>query len=218
MNVPREANRAEAKKRRRLSIELFEILGPPAVKTEPKKNFFRLRAEAEPFRRVGAQDDLGDEARPRLSSGRRETAVPDIRHESERLSPNIALRASRRHDRARGPFARAWRYGDLNECGWGTWIRTKINGVRVRCSTVELSPNGPRGEAARRADLKRGLAPVNMIAAVRPPIAAFFPNVRAHAGKTRALAFAPALLHFRRSAMRVVVRETETGGAAARME
>lgn len=25
--------------------------------------------------------------------------------------------------------------------GWGTWIRTKINGVRVRCSTVELSPN-----------------------------------------------------------------------------
>src|SRR6185312_1402777 len=26
--------------------------------------------------------------------------------------------------------------------GWGTWIRTKIDGVRVRCSTVELSPNG----------------------------------------------------------------------------
>ena len=25
--------------------------------------------------------------------------------------------------------------------GWGTWIRTKINGVRVRCSTIELSPN-----------------------------------------------------------------------------
>ncbi len=24
--------------------------------------------------------------------------------------------------------------------GWETWIRTKINGVRVRCSTVELSP------------------------------------------------------------------------------
>jgi hypothetical protein len=24
--------------------------------------------------------------------------------------------------------------------GWGTWIRTKIDGVRVRCSTVELSP------------------------------------------------------------------------------
>jgi hypothetical protein len=24
--------------------------------------------------------------------------------------------------------------------GWGTWIRTKVNGVRVRCSTVELSP------------------------------------------------------------------------------
>lgn len=25
--------------------------------------------------------------------------------------------------------------------GWGTWIRTKILGVRVRCSTVELFPN-----------------------------------------------------------------------------
>src|SRR5438876_8038032 len=26
--------------------------------------------------------------------------------------------------------------------GWGTWIRTKIDGVRVRSSTVELSPSG----------------------------------------------------------------------------
>src|SRR5664279_64535 len=31
--------------------------------------------------------------------------------------------------------------GSFSECGWGTWIRTKILGVRVRCSTVELSPN-----------------------------------------------------------------------------
>ena len=29
-------------------------------------------------------------------------------------------------------------------CGWGTWIRTKINGVRVRRSTVELFPNAIR--------------------------------------------------------------------------
>src|ERR1700730_5357991 len=28
----------------------------------------------------------------------------------------------------------------LEKLGWGTWIRTKIDGVRVRCSTVELSP------------------------------------------------------------------------------
>jgi hypothetical protein len=27
--------------------------------------------------------------------------------------------------------------------GWGTWIRTKIDGVRVRDSSVELSPTGP---------------------------------------------------------------------------
>src|SRR6185437_14057609 len=30
----------------------------------------------------------------------------------------------------------------IDFAGWGTWIRTKIDGVRVRCSTVELSPNG----------------------------------------------------------------------------
>lgn len=27
------------------------------------------------------------------------------------------------------------------EIGWGTWTRTKINGVRVRRSTIELFPN-----------------------------------------------------------------------------
>ncbi len=30
--------------------------------------------------------------------------------------------------------------------GWGTWIRTKIDGVRVRSSTVELSPNRSIGQ------------------------------------------------------------------------
>jgi hypothetical protein len=33
--------------------------------------------------------------------------------------------------------------------GWGTWIRTKIDGVRVRCSTVELSPNEPASRVCR---------------------------------------------------------------------
>ena len=28
-----------------------------------------------------------------------------------------------------------------NRIGWGTWTRTKINGVRVRRSTIELFPN-----------------------------------------------------------------------------
>ena len=27
------------------------------------------------------------------------------------------------------------------KCGWETWIRTKTNGVRVRCSTIKLFPN-----------------------------------------------------------------------------
>lgn len=32
----------------------------------------------------------------------------------------------------------------LRVLGWETWIRTKINGVRVRCSTIELFPNSRR--------------------------------------------------------------------------
>lgn len=31
-------------------------------------------------------------------------------------------------------------HGFFGRIGWGTWIRTKINGVRVRRSTVELFP------------------------------------------------------------------------------
>ncbi len=29
----------------------------------------------------------------------------------------------------------------ISKIGWGTWIRTKINGVRVRCSTIKLFPS-----------------------------------------------------------------------------
>jgi hypothetical protein len=41
--------------------------------------------------------------------------------------------------------------------GWGTWIRTKILGVRVRCSAVELFPNEETSErpAARRSGSPR---------------------------------------------------------------
>src|SRR5271163_1420224 len=35
-----------------------------------------------------------------------------------------------------------------NVRGWGTWIRTRINGVRVRCSTVDC--NGPVGTKDRQ--------------------------------------------------------------------
>ena len=32
--------------------------------------------------------------------------------------------------------------GKLNEInGWGTWIRTRTDGVRVRCSAVKLFPS-----------------------------------------------------------------------------
>ena len=29
--------------------------------------------------------------------------------------------------------------------GWGTWIRTTIHGVRVRCPAIERSPNSMKG-------------------------------------------------------------------------
>src|SRR5262245_19241882 len=32
--------------------------------------------------------------------------------------------------------------GLFSECGWGTWIRTKTNRVRVCCATVTPFPNG----------------------------------------------------------------------------
>jgi hypothetical protein len=31
-------------------------------------------------------------------------------------------------------------FAEKEKAGWGTWIRTKTNGVRVRCSTIKLSP------------------------------------------------------------------------------
>src|ERR1044072_5797511 len=38
--------------------------------------------------------------------------------------------------------------GRIGLVGWGTWIRTKINGVRVRRSTVELFPTSVAGGAS----------------------------------------------------------------------
>ena len=32
-------------------------------------------------------------------------------------------------------------YMSLLYAGWGTWIRTKTSGVRVRCSTLKLFPS-----------------------------------------------------------------------------
>src|ERR1700737_3248790 len=38
--------------------------------------------------------------------------------------------------------------------GWGTWIRTKIDGVRVRCSTVELSPTRSPQKSLEKKDFE----------------------------------------------------------------
>lgn len=47
-----------------------------------------------------------------------------------------------KQDPARRKNIRIEAFGGI---GWGTWIRTKINGVRVRRSTIELFPNEGRG-------------------------------------------------------------------------
>src|SRR3984893_8728407 len=49
--------------------------------------------------------------------------------------------------------------------GWGTWIRTKIDGVRVRCSTVELSPTRWKAVACGWAKMTIGLSDIDEHAA-----------------------------------------------------
>ena len=68
--------------------------------------------------------------RPQAKTGRDVSRPPGLRFSRPQTPTECgALRRSRRKP------------GNRELRGWGTWIRTKINGVRVRCSTVELSPN-----------------------------------------------------------------------------
>ena len=41
-------------------------------------------------------------------------------------------------------------YMSLLYAGWGTWIRTKTSGVRVRCSTLKLFPSRRAAREGRR--------------------------------------------------------------------
>ena len=76
-------------------------------------------------------------------------------HDTRSRPPVGSIRCSRRKT-AEGKF------------GWGTWIRTKIDGVRVRSSTVELSPSGPSVErpspmGTRLTDHRTGFKPFECI-------------------------------------------------------
>lgn len=53
-------------------------------------------------------------------------------------------------------ISRAWKMS-----GWGTWIRTRTDGVRVRCSTVKLFPNGVSRRSVRRPLFNNGVPIVN---------------------------------------------------------
>src|ERR1039457_4716773 len=67
--------------------------------------------------------------------------------------------------------------------GWGTWIRTKILGVRVRCSTVELSPSRAGRDGGRNDPpplCRRPLTWGNSAALTSPP-----PLSRRQAGSGR---------------------------------
>ena len=105
--------------------------------------------------------------RPSLStSGLRSLHLPcDVRDVIVLCSPAATNPAKRRPKMARDASgAKGVRitrppngmdFNDPLRFGWGTWIRTKIDGVRVRCSTVELSPNGRQGPR-HRAWARRG--------------------------------------------------------------
>lgn len=47
-----------------------------------------------------------------------------------------------------GTTGKSRNLGLLGRIGWGTWIRTKIDGVRVRCSTIELFPKSLKARGA----------------------------------------------------------------------
>ena len=56
------------------------------------------------------------------------------------------------------------------EFGWGTWIRTKIDRVRVGSSTVELSPKGAaKTESREISGLSCGVA-AGLVKARRLPV------------------------------------------------
>ncbi len=48
-------------------------------------------------------------------------------------------------------FAQCWAIATSGKVGWGTWIRTRTDGVRVRRSTVNLFPNKTWSAATRDA-------------------------------------------------------------------
>lgn len=65
------------------------------------------------------------------------------------MIPRLPLRANQR---VNGPCCRdpASRYLRQKVVGWGTWIRTRTNGVRVRGSTVNLFPKNSAAACVAR--------------------------------------------------------------------
>lgn len=72
----------------------------------------------------------------------------------ERQPPSIVglRRDQRRRRRARSREQNSSKIRGLGRNGWGTWIRTRTSGVRVRGSTVKLSPS--RGSEADRSAVR----------------------------------------------------------------
>jgi hypothetical protein len=82
------------------------------------------------------QSQIDDQSRIRISIN-----TLDVLHRRRGRAGNVAATksANRTVRRSIGSALKvAW--SCVKSIGWGTWIRTKINGVRVRRSTVELFP------------------------------------------------------------------------------
>lgn len=69
--------------------------------------------------------------RPDPAAGQKKPSAPDA-------LAHLAVSDERRAGSRRRQISRT--YVDEKGGGWGTWIRTRTNGVRVRSSTVKLSP------------------------------------------------------------------------------
>ncbi len=125
---------------------------PAARKPRSKPPFEAAGGAGAAFRAFADEADQAEGRRKRLSADlgsflrRPDADLPNGPAMMETGAPKggvLVRRAARRLD---GRCPESPRFSSVSEAwsgrGWGTWIRTRTDGVRVRCSTVKLFPNG----------------------------------------------------------------------------
>jgi hypothetical protein len=114
-------------------IEAVDSSGPALLPMPDRHYANRSLSTAEP---------VSAPPKRKLENGERRPA-PETRTQRMEM-PEIVRQRPAPASLSRGNINDFYRPGKISPetelRGWGTWIRTKIDGVRVRCSTVELSP------------------------------------------------------------------------------